>query len=274
MKKKEEEKEEEIARKDRSELKRKIYYSPIDEDELHFARVALTHVSLNVATDGLTSTTTTHCASPQLRNLAPIQSSISATRQSSRSSFTLYYCCCCCYYSIHHKKKKKKNSPPKNRRPEQPSIAGNEHKSGSMLISGGVYVSFPFLSFRFEGERSVGTKNRRNPRGRSACFGSSRGRSLSSEHPSGPLTIISAVRVRQQPLTHWSMPTHAASLSPFLVPLTPRERPHSFRERSPVSVRPTTLRSPLPLALTLCLFSSLALFLLRSSLSLYLPPDP
>lgn len=171
-------------------------------------------------------------------------------------------------------KKKKKNSPPKNRRPKQPSIAGNEHKSGSMLISGGVYVSFPFLSFRFEGERSVGTKNRRNPRGRSACFGSSRGRSLSSEHPSGPLTIISAVRVRQQPLTHWSMPTHAASLSPFLVPLTPRERPHSFRERSPVSVRPTTLRSPLPLALTLCLFSSLALFLLRSSLSLYLPPDP
>lgn len=171
-------------------------------------------------------------------------------------------------------KKKKKNSPPKNRRPEQPSIAGNEHKSGSMLISGGVYDSFPFLSFPFEGERSVGTKNRRNPRGRSACFGSSRGRSLSSEHPSGPLTIISAVRVRQQPLTHWSMPTHAASLSPFLVPLTPRERPHSFRERSPVSVRPTTLRSPLPLALTLCLFSSLALFLLRSSLSLYLPPNP
>lgn len=44
MKKKEEEKEEEIARKDRSELKRKIYYSPIDEDELHSARVALTHV--------------------------------------------------------------------------------------------------------------------------------------------------------------------------------------------------------------------------------------
>lgn len=26
--------------------------------------------------------------------------------------------------------------------------------------------------------------------------------------------------MRQQPLTHWSMPTHAASLSPFLVPLS------------------------------------------------------
>lgn len=191
--------------------------------------------------------------------------------RSSRSSFTLYYhCCCCCYYSIHHKKKKKRttDSPPKDSRPES-SIAGNEHRIGIDADFGRSYVSFPF-----EGERSVGTKNRRNPGGRLACFGSSRGRSLSSKHPSGPLTIISAVRVRQQPLTHWSMPTHAASLSPFLVPLTPRERPHSFRERSPVSVRPTTLRSPLPLARTLCLFSSLALFLLRSSLSLYLPPDP
>lgn len=36
----------------------------------------------------------------------------------------------------------------------------------------------------------------------------------------GSLTIISAVRVRQQPLTHWSMPTHAASLSPYQVPLS------------------------------------------------------
>lgn len=47
----------------------------------------------------------------------------------------------------------------------------------------------------------------------------------------GPLTIISAVRVRQQPLTHWSMPTHAASLSPFLVPLTllSHPTPHCFR---------------------------------------------
>lgn len=82
--------------------------------------------------------------------------------------------------------------------------------------------------------------------------------------------------MRQQPLTHWSMPTHAASLSPFLVPLTPRGRPHSFRERSPVSVRrTTTLAAFLSLSLpTLPLFSSLALFLLRSSLSLYLPPDP
>lgn len=42
-----------------------------------------------------------------------------------------------------------------------------------------------------------------------------------SQYPlGGSLTIISAVRVRQQPLTHWSMPTHAASLSPFLVPLS------------------------------------------------------
>lgn len=194
--------------------------------------------------------------------------------RSSRSSFTLYYhCCCCCYYSIHHKKKKKKEQPIHHRRtPDRsPRSRATNIDPDSMFVAdfGKSYVSFPF-----EGERSVGTKNRRNPGGRLACFGSSRGRSLSSKHPSGPLTIISAVRVRQQPLTHWSMPTHAASLSPFLVPLTPRERPHSFRERSPVSVRPTTLRSPLPLARTLCLFSSLALFLLRSSLSLYLPPDP
>lgn len=150
MKKKEEEKEEEIARKDRSELKRKIYYSPIDEDELHFARVALTHVSLNVATDGLTSTTTTHCASPQLRNLAPIQSSISATRQSSRSSFTLYYCCCCCcYYSIHHKKKKKKfttKEPPTGAaldRGQRTQIGIDVDFGRSLRL-----LSFPFLSFR------------------------------------------------------------------------------------------------------------------------------
>ena len=74
------------------------------------------------------------------------------------------------------------------------------------------------------------------------------------EYPSGPLTIISAVRVRQQPLTHWSMPTHAASLSPFLVPLTPRRQPHSFRERSSRFVAP-----PSSLSLSLSLSSSSSL---------------
>lgn len=55
----------------------------------------------------------------------------------------------------------------------------------------------------------------------------------------GPLTIISAVRVRQQPLTHWSMPTHAASLSPFLLPPTPLWSPTPRSSR--VSLQPRCL---------------------------------
>ena len=68
--------------------------------------------------------------------------------------------------------------------------------------------------------------------------------------------------MRQQPLTHWSMPTHAASLSPFLVPLTPREQPHSFRERSSPFVA-----QAYPLFLFHWLFSSHILWLAWPSFS-------
>lgn len=97
--------------------------------------------------------------------------------------------------------------------------------------------------------------------------------------------------MRQQPLTHWSMPTHAASLSPFLVPLshpyaTPllplflpypsalsRSLPRSFR--LPLT-RPLCLCSSLCLSLFVPHSASRNLFLSRArcSLSLYLPPDP
>lgn len=107
----------------------------------------------------------------------------------------------------------------------------------------------------------------------------------------GSLTIISAVRVRQQPLTHWSMPTHAASLSPFLVPLS---HPCATPLLPPFLPYPDTLSRSLPRSLTsspsrsislplsvphtaslsLSLSSSLFLSRARCSLSLYLPPDP
>ena len=93
--------------------------------------------------------------------------------------------------------------------------------------------------------------------------------------------------MRQQPLTHWSMPTHAASLSPYqFLSHTPLP-PHSFQPSFPIwrslilSVSPSP--SPTPsLALFLALSLSVPhsawrnLFLSRAhrSLSLYLPPDP
>lgn len=91
--------------------------------------------------------------------------------------------------------------------------------------------------------------------------------------------------MRQQPLTHWSMPTHAASLSPFLVPLSHPSATPLLPTFLPYSGCPS-LSLPLALApspflsLSLSLFPSLIppsinLFLSRArrSLSLYLPPD-
>lgn len=88
--------------------------------------------------------------------------------------------------------------------------------------------------------------------------------------------------MRQQPLTHWSMPTHAASLSPYQVPLShPSAHPTPSNLPSLFGSLTLSLSPSLALFLTLSLFPSLIppggnLFLSRArrSLSLYLPPEP
>lgn len=94
----------------------------------------------------------TLCFTAQLRNLTPIQSSISATREKSldlldhRSrSTTIAAVAAITRFTIKKKKKRTTDSPPKDSRPES-SIAGNEHRIGIDADFGRSYVSFPFLS--------------------------------------------------------------------------------------------------------------------------------
>lgn len=87
--------------------------------------------------------------------------------------------------------------------------------------------------------------------------------------------------MRQQPLTHWSMPTHAASLSPYQVPLSHPSATPLLPTFLPYLALSLSRSLPPSLSSSPSLFPSLIppggnLFLSRArrSLSLYLPPEP